>query len=197
VEPTPEHPELAVQTHETLDFAENVHAAVLDLPRQETIREDIDRLYERNKLLERVAILTTEVDADIAADKAQAIDEEKFRTEGLTQMIDHYGVSYGAYHRLKVAELTNLLAQVIAQAAGHDPASNAADAIRELVRAWRRREYDPYIAKERKNEEDRHKKTENEFLLEFDIRYHLRRLGFLNRRINQLVELDDDAARFL
>ena len=197
VEPTPEHPELALQTHETLDFAENVHAAVLDLPRQETIREDIDRLYERNKLLERVAILVTEVDADIAADKAQAIDEEKFRTGGLRQMIDHYGVSYGAYHRLKVAELTSLLAEIIAPAAGHDPASGATDAIRELVRAWRRREYDPYIAKDRKSEEDRYKKTENEFLLEFDIRYHLRRLGFLNRRINQLVELDDDAARFL
>src|SRR5262249_33715995 len=155
---------------------------------------DMDRLYERNKLLERVAILSKEVDADIAADKAQAIGETEFQTKGLTQMIDHYGVSYGAYHRLKVVELTNLLTELIARAAGHDPDSDGADAIRELVRAWRRAEYDPYVLKEQK---DPPKKTENEFLLTFDIRYHLRRLGFLNRRINQLTELDADAVRFL
>jgi predicted acylesterase/phospholipase RssA len=34
VEPTPEHPELAVQTHEPPDFAENVRAAVLDTGKQ-------------------------------------------------------------------------------------------------------------------------------------------------------------------
>ena len=197
VEPTPQHPELTVERHEPLDFAENVQAAVLDLPRQETIREDIDRLRERNELLERVAILAKEIDADIAAEQAHTIDEKEFRTQGLTQMINHYGVSYGAYHRLKVRELTNLLTELIARAAGHDPASDAADAIRELVRAWRRTEYDPYVAEERNNQEDRRKKTENEFLLNFDIRYHLRRVGFLNRRINQLAELDEDAARFL
>src|SRR5207244_266294 len=50
---------------------------------------------------------------------------------------------------------------------------------------------------EREKQEDREKKTENEFLLEFDIQYHLRRLGFLNRRINQLVDLDEDSERFL
>lgn len=196
VEPTPEHPELAIQSDDAPDFAQNVHAAVLDLPRQETIREDMDRLHERNELLERVAILAKEVDADIQADEAQAIDDDKFRTEGLTQMIDHYGVSYGAYHRLKVAELTNLLTELISRAAGHDPDSDAADAIRELVGAWRRSEYDPYISTER-NEKDRHKETENEFLLKFDIRYHLRRLGFLNRRINQLADLDEDSEKFL
>ena len=41
------------------------------------------------------------------------------------------------------------------------------------------------------------KQTENTFLLEFDIRYDLRRQAFVNRRINQLIELDDDAKVFL
>ena len=197
VEPTPQHPELTVQRHDRPDFAENVNAAVLDLPRQETIREDMDRLDERNELLQRVATLTKEVDGDIAARKAEPIDDSEFRKQGLTQMIVHYGVSYGAYHRLKVTELTNLLTELIARAVGHDPDSDAADAIRELVRAWRRAEYDPYVSETEDRPEDPRKKTENEFLLAFDIRYHLRRLGFLNRRINQLADLDEDAARFL
>lgn len=197
VEPTPEHPELAVEKRDPPDFAENVAAAVLDLPRQETIREDIDRLYDRNEILERVAILAKEVDADIEADKAKPIGNKKFKTEGLTQMIDHYGVSYGAYHRLKVAELTGVLAELIARAAGHDPVSDATDAIRELVKAWRRSEYHPLQAADRKDPNDLNKNTENEFLLNFDIRYHIRRLSFLNRRINQLSELDEDAVRLL
>lgn len=197
VEPTPEHPELAVENRDVPDFAENVRAAVLDLPRQETIREDIDRLYERNEILERVTVLAKEVDADIEADKAKPIENRKFKTEGLNQMIDHYGVSYGAYHRLKIAELTGVLAELIARAAGHDPTSDAADAIRELVRAWRRSEYHPLQAADRKDPNDNSKKTENEFLLNFDIRYDIRRLGFLNRRINQLIDLDGDAARLL
>jgi patatin-related protein len=197
VEPTPEHPELAVENREVPDFAENVRAAVLDLPRQETIREDIDRLYERNEILERVTVLAKEVDADIEADNAQPIEDRKFKTQGLNQMIDHYGVSYGAYHRLKITELTGVLAELIARAAGHDPTSDAADAIRELVRAWRRSEYHPLQAADRKDPNDNSKKTENEFLLNFDIRYDIRRLGFLNRRINQLIELDSDAARLL
>jgi patatin-related protein len=202
VEPTPEHPELAMEKLVPPDFAENVRAAVLDLPRQETIREDIDRLYERNEILERVTILAKEVDADIEADQATPIGDKKFKTEGLSQMIDHYGVSYGAYHRLKVAELTGVLTELIARAAGHDPTSDAADAIRELVRAWRRAYYHPLIpnerkADERKDPDGKDKRTENEFLLNFDIRYHIRRLGFLNRRINQLTELDKDAARLL
>ena len=197
VEPTPVHPELAVEKRDRPDFAENVRAAVLDLPREETIREDIDRLHERNEILERVAILAKEVDADIEADSAEPIDDEKFKTQGLNQMIDHYGVSYGAYHRLKVAELTGVLADLIARAAGHDPASDATTAIRELVSAWRRSEYHPLQAADRKGPDDRNKKTENEFLLNFDIRYRIRRLGFLNRRINKLIDLDADAANLL
>src|SRR5262249_54926962 len=197
VEPTPEHPELAVEKRNVPDFAENVRAAVLDLPRQETIREDIDRLYERNEILERVAVIAKEVDADIEADNAKTIDDQEFRTKGLNQMIDHYGVSYGAYHRLKIAELTGMLTELIARAAGHDPTSDAADAIRELVRAWRRSEYHPLQAADRKDPDDTNKKTENQILLDFDIRYDIRRLGFLNRRINQLIELDGDAARLL
>ena len=61
-----------------------------------------------------------------------------FATEDLRTMIDLYGVSYGAYHRLKVEEITDLLAELIARAAGYDPASDAAIAIRELVESLAR-----------------------------------------------------------
>src|SRR5262249_49585315 len=89
------------------------------------------------------------------------------------------------YHRLKIEEITALLAEIIARALGHDPDSDAAAAIRALVREWRRRTYS-----ERKTEAPC--ATENEFLLNFDIRYTLRRLSFLNRRVNKLAQTETD-----
>src|SRR5260370_8398833 len=105
VEPTPQHPELAVDKRGPPDFAENVRAAVLDLPRQETIREDIDRLYERNEILERVTVLTKKVDADIQADSADPIHDQEFKTQGLTQIIDPYGTINVPYPPLKIAHI--------------------------------------------------------------------------------------------
>jgi hypothetical protein len=60
-----------------------VRAAVLDLPRQETIREDIERLYERNALLQRVGILAKEVDADIDVKKMKAAQSRRIREKRL------------------------------------------------------------------------------------------------------------------
>ena len=184
IEPTPEHPELAPsQPRPRPDFAENIRAAVLDLPRQETIREDMERLYERNAVLERTATFAQHVDEDLSlVAPPKAMDHEQFRTAGLKEMMSIYGVNYGAYHRLMVQEITELLTNQIASALGHDPKSDAADAIGALVLEWRQRNYGEL-------KEDR-PKTENEFLLDFDIRYCLRRLFFLNRRVNQLAQLE-------
>jgi patatin-related protein len=192
VEPTPEHPELTSRRTDVPDFAENVRAAALDLPRQETIREDIDRVYDRNVLLERVITLGKEVDADLRAHHTTSLTGEQFQQKDLDQTIQHYGVAYGAYHRLRVAEITTLLAELIARAAGHDPSSDATIAIRELVSAWRRSSY-----RARLNAGASNQPTENQFLYDFDIRYELRRQAFLNRRINLIIELDKDAESFL
>jgi patatin-related protein len=199
VEPSPEHPELTAARVDPPDFAENVRAAALDLPRQETIREDLDRVYERNVLLERIGILAREVDADLEIRQIAPLAGPEFENADLNYTVKHYGVTYGAYHRLRVAEVTMFLSELIARMAGHDPTSDAAVAIRELVGAWRRAFYqrDKPQAGDEKNPTGGPKQTENKFLVDFDIRYDLRRQAFLNRRINQLIELDPDAQIFL
>ena len=185
IEPSPEHPEVIAQTRERPDFATNVQAAVLNLPRQETIREDIERVHERNTVLKRITEFAKRVDEDIrhATPGKTALPHTAFGAADLKEMIGIYGIGYGAYHRLKVREITGLLAEIVTRALGHDPASNAAIAIGRLVDKWRRAKYDELKAGERL--------TENEFLLQFDIRYTLRRLSFLSRRINQLTRIDE------
>ncbi|HEX4638315.1 MAG TPA: patatin-like protein [Chthoniobacterales bacterium] len=140
VEPTPEHPELAPKKPGPRpDFAQNVRAAVLDLPREETIREDIERIYERNAIVKRVGSFAKYVDEDaMAIDLPKPMSHGVFAKKDLRQMMRHgYGACYGAYHRLKVHEITELLSCLVTRALGHDPASNVGDAIRELVAMWR------------------------------------------------------------
>ena len=192
VEPTPEHPELMPTRREPLDFAENVQAAVLTLPRKETIREDIERLYERNAIVQRISDFVKNVDADIGFLPyiMPRKSGDDFRTADLSNMINFYGIGYGAYHRIRVGEITNLLAEFVARAAGYDPSSDAIVAIRELVAAWRDRYYEPISTGAKVEGTQELKQTENAFLSDFDVHYRLRRLIFLTRRITELSRID-------
>jgi patatin-related protein len=188
VEPTPQHPELAPkEPGPRPDFAMNVRAAVLDLPREETIREDLERIDERNEIIERVGSFAQYVDEDASLiDVPKPLTHDEFANADLREMMERYGASYGAYHRLKVHETTELLTCLVARAAGHDPASDAGDAIRELVSEWRNDKY-KLIKPLGTRENGKPQETENKFLIDYDIHYRLRRLNFLNRRINQLA----------
>ena len=222
VEPSPEHPELAPPppVDRRPDFAENVRAAVMDLPRHETIREDLAQINERNETIRRANKLTETVDSDVEAYRqqraqqradlikrlddcktdvpaelekyltAEALPTNEFREAGLSQMIAIYGIGYGGYHRLRVEETTQLLSDIVTRIAGHDPASDAADMIREIAEEWRRMNYAEEKGKEGKGTGIA--KMENEFLYEFDLAYRLRRLAFLSRRVNDLGRLKDE-----
>jgi patatin-related protein len=187
VEPTPDHPELAPrQPGPRPDFAANVRAATLDLPRQETIREDIERIDERNEMIRRIGDFAQYLDEDASLTTLPTpFTHDEFVQNDLSDMMARYGATYGPYHRLKVHEITELLTCLVATAAGHDPSSDAGDAIRELIRVWRNAQYT--LLKNREG-----KKTENEFLVDYDIHYRLRRLNFLRRRINQLAAVGPD-----
>jgi len=128
----------------------------------------------------------------VAFDKKPPLPHD-FGSVGLGQMIEHYGSSYGAYHRLKVGDITSYLAEFVTRAKGHDPSSDAGTAIRALVSAWRAKNYVPLKPKsDDKSAKTVVLKTENEFLLKFDIRFRLRRIIFLIRRANELSQLDPD-----
>jgi patatin-related protein len=195
VEPTPEHPELAPRhPGPRPDFSQNVQAAVLDLPRQETIREDIERLYERNSIVQRVGNFARYIDEDaMTFNFPKIMHHSDYAEKDLKEMIAHgYGAAYGAYHRLKVHEITELLTCLVTRALEHDPASDAGDAIRELVTLWRNDKYKLLKPLEKRKHGKGNEETENQFLLDYDVHYRLRRLSFLSRRINDLAGVGQD-----
>lgn len=189
IEPSPDHPELAKSTSDRPNALENVRKALLELPRYETIREDLEAVRSYNKLVERVRTVLSGRDLDAArlpppseADPGatrQPLPQASIREMGIAEMVQRYGSSYGAYHRLRVASVTDELSRLVARLSGFDEESDERLAIRYLVGAWRRRHFSPY-------KEPEGRPTENEFLFRLDLWWRQRRLRFLLSRIDEL-----------
>jgi patatin-related protein len=204
VEPSPEHvgdraqdenrrhDEDRRQGGEVPNAIENVVAALSSLPRYEPIREDLQRILGRNRLVERVEAITSKMEDDVRKGRLaqkKPVREENFGERDLKQMIRTEGVAYGGYHRLKVAAVSDDIARMIARAAGFDAESDEFLAIRYLVRAWREQNYTPY------RDEEPDKMTENELLMRYDLAYRLRRLNFVLSRIERLRYRSEETFR--
>ena len=90
IEPSPEHPEDEPATLEKINALQNVKAALIDLPTSETIREDLQRVLERNQLIERVNRIVSSIEKDVnqyiphgVIDHLEEIElEKKFPIQG-------------------------------------------------------------------------------------------------------------------
>lgn len=185
IEPNPESPKstkLADQGGiERPDALANVTSA-FTLARYETIREDLQAVLKRNRLIERVQHVIRDNEEDVRHDKrSEQKREERFSyyEAGLAEMIERWGVAYGGYHRLKVAALTDFLARLITSLSGFEAASDEFLAVRQLVRRWREANYSAYLHEG--------KKTQNAFLVEYDLLYRLRRLRLVLAKIDERI----------
>jgi patatin-related protein len=202
IEPSPENvAERAFRT-ERPNALENTLAA-LSLARYETIREDLERILGRNRLVERVERILKGMDEDVrVAEQAKLVERiagDDFAARDLTEMVEQQGVAYGGYHRLKIAALTDEIARVITSAADLDPGSDAFLAIRYLVRVWRDASYTAYRRRDTTGPPaaTETRRTQNRFLMDYDLPYRIRRLSFVLNRIDQLSGLDARAAELM
>ncbi|MFN2508870.1 MAG: patatin-like protein [Chthoniobacterales bacterium] len=185
---------------------EHSMAALIGLPRYETIREDLEAVLERNRLLEQIDAVTREVDRDVnfaikkgliedvteAGSRQQEAD--KFAATPLKEMIEERGrgISYGIYHRLKMASVTADLAVLVTDLLGYSRSSDESVAVRQLIEEWTNCWFveDPAPELIAKNWWP---KTQTRFLLDFDPGYRLRRLFFLHRKITYFYRLGPDS----
>ncbi len=188
IEPRPE--QIKPQSDMPPNAVDNAFRAVT-LAQYETIREDLERVLARNRLVERVERLLSDADKDVSAwtrDKKfyEGEGNDKFMHGGIDEMIDFYGPAYGGYHRLKIGDVTDEINEWLAAAldfdirpeCGQGLHSDRLDGLRLLVRAWREKNYSP--------KKDGSKPTENIFLNEFDLLFRIRRLRFIVQRIDRL-----------
>lgn len=220
IEPSPEHPESERQKTGVPNPIENAQAALLTIPRYETIREDLQRVLERNRLIQRVNRILSGVESDVEESRksgrsAPEVDQDKVEQFGqnynltsspskpledeewarldLGDMVARKGRGYAAYHRLEISAVTEELARLITMSIGFDEKSDYLLAIHSLLRAWRDRTYTDHRKEEEKYlPEDQKMPTMNRFLLDFDIAYPLRRIKFVKLKIDQLYRMPED-----
>jgi patatin-related protein len=181
-------PEYSDRQHTSLplpdiNFSNNLLAAATTLPRYEAIRDDIERLQRRNRMLAEVADLERRV-SELMRD-ADRPSLEGFPTLFLEDLVKHYGAGYGPYHHLRVIDTTRQLANLVTQLAGLNLESDEAWAIRQIVEVWRQSRYDYKAGQMR--EDGRAKLSESAFLNSFDAEFRIRRLNYLRLLLNRLL----------
>ena len=204
IEPSPEHPEDTLLNQPKPDAFQNVKAALIDLPAYETIREDLERLIQRNVLIKRLNRITLAVDRDHdhanAANKRPELKAGEWEQMDLAQMVDKFGIYYLPYRRLRIAAVTDALAKLIARILKMEEDSATFFAVRVLIRAWREKHYPDYHRTDLPelpegtkltDEQKEQRYTANQLLIHYDFAYWLRRLNFIRRKVDLLYKLKD------
>jgi patatin-related protein len=194
VEPVPSHPEAErTEFEEKPEAIENALAALTTIPQYETIREDLEAVLARNRRIERVERIVRQVEADIELreddpfKRLKLIDGKvpEWSSLDMSAMIDYYGVAFLPYRRLRMAAVTDDIAERLAIWWDVDRRSDRFYALTAMARAWREGNY--------YENESRRKPGQtasiNKFLDDYDIKYRLRRAGFLLRKVHQLRNL--------
>jgi patatin-related protein len=210
IEPSPEHPEDEPERDLKPDALQNVKIA-LDLPSYETIREDLQKVLQRNLLIERVQRIITSIENDVnnvlpkqlaekLAEFKQSEDQAKAKWEkgrprnsrkrvpmwsqrNLTATMKEKGRSFLSYRKLRISAVTDEIARLIARLLNIDSDSDLLVALRCLIRAWREENYE-----DNPPDSPDAKPSLNQFLTDFDLSHRLRRLNFLREKIDALYD---------
>ncbi|MEZ5659431.1 MAG: patatin-like protein [Burkholderiaceae bacterium] len=178
----------AEDADERPDALENTIAALLRVPRYETIREDLNTIVERNRMITRIEHIIRQGERDL--DERKSMFDDIKRIEGdipdwrelpLSRLLDYYGLSFLPYRRLRVYSVTDMLAGRLVRRLGMDERSDMLRAIRALVQAWRERRYS--------EDGGNGKAPVNTFLSDYDIDYRQRRLAFMARRSAEMIAI--------
>lgn len=169
---------------------------VVTLARYETIRADLRRIAERNRVVRRLRTLHAGVVEDglcrQPADGAPGEEGAGSARPGsspardeparLRDLVAAYGSAYGGYHRLRVASVTHDLANAVADRLGVPEHSDLRAALHLVARSWRRARF--------ARDHERPARRETAFLEAYDLRFHRRRSLFMLDKIDQLLELE-------
>ena len=223
IEPSPEHPEEKGESGARPNAIENVQAA-LSLPRNETIREDLQRIRDRNRLIQRANRIMQGVERDAETAFAQASREiagadevttwkalgalaprpstdEKWAKDDLKDaewaaldLVDMVKRKGQSYVGYHRLEIAETTDQLARLVARVSGLDQESDYFL-IIRGLIRAWRDLTFAEYRKNGDGR--RTMNAFLIGFGLSFAMRRLNFLRNRIDDLYKLDAEACASL
>jgi len=183
IEPAPEHQrQNNLPKDDRPNAVENVAAALVDLPRYETIRDDLLQIKERNDLIERTNTILRQIERTRGGVESLKIWQSRGSTwsgKYLDELISDYGSAYAAYHQLRVADTLDDFATAVARNIGIEEDGRSFNALRKIFEEWRKRKYSS-------NSQDQ-RLSENDLLFRLDLRWRVRRLYFLMRLIDDIL----------
>lgn len=143
IEPSPEHPENDNPIASQIDALQNVKAAILELPMYETIREDLQRVMDRNNMITRVNEITDAIEQDLDDARVQrpTLRADEWQKLDLAGMVQRFGIYYIPYRRLRIEAASDELARTVARLLTLNEDSAEYIAVRALIHAWRERTY--------------------------------------------------------
>jgi patatin-related protein len=192
IEPSPELMQPVKQG--APDALDNVRAALIGVPRYETIREDLQTVLLRNRIARRVDQIMDALDEDV--DRARLHGTEHtahYANQSLATMMSSSNLAYAGYYRLKIATTTDELARILGHKIGIDQNSDEYFATRAVVKAWRIAKYTMY-------DEDTTaapRPSYNQYLLDYDYAYRIRRMNSIRARLDRVACGGDIANRVL
>ncbi len=186
VEPSPDHPEEQPDRSVKPNAIENSVAALITIPGYQSIRTDLMRVLERNR---------------VAAKVAKAVSQAEFRVqrsahpcrapEGWAPEIHFEGSDcFQPYYQLRATDVTDQLATMVARMSAIEETSAYFLALRSVIRAWRETVYG-VDARMRATQENADSDLQ-QFLTDFDLPYRVRRLRLVLRKLDALYGLTLD-----
>lgn len=194
IEPAPE--DLSNERNDTAkpNAIANLLAQGVNMPRYETIREDLQRLLERNRLIRRMNRITSDVERDFEGNFDKLSGETfpgtiEWASAGLNEVAKHKGLSALPYYRLRISALTDDIAKMATAYFRVDEDSDYFMVLRSLIAVWR----DDSFAENRVTENGATQtvRTLNKFLYLYDVEYRFRRLRFMMRKLENLLRRPD------
>ena len=206
IEPSPQDVSFAQGSMPKPDALAMVPKALIELPGYEAIHAELQRVLDRNAVIDRVNTIVKEVEDDLAllrragadarsahfsqASQAIAVEgmwahgwrDEKRNYKSYETILQERGIAYGAYHHLKVEAVSDDLAHFLACQMGLKEKSEGVGKLREMVTRWRQEHYT--------NDVNHLQTMEPDFLSRFDLDYRMRRLLFLRSKINEGIQQD-------
>lgn len=222
IEPSPDHPEDRPEREGSPNAIENVMGALFSIPRYETIREDLQRILDRNRVIQRINRILRQIDEDMkladVQNRKRGLSEgemEDFAPNQIQLQKDLQKrqsntkgkpLTDEQWSRLFLADMIERKGR--AYAAYHRLeigvvtdrlvamiariAGFNTESDHSLALLYLVRAWRDNRYTQKHDEKHPLKPTYNEFLLKFDLTYPLRRLSFVRDKINYLLRQTED-----
>ena len=182
-------------------FFRTIFGALSDIPREQPIRDNLDMIAGRSRMIERmrqiIGALRPQIEQDVESsfggtfflDRPTPARLAAWRAKAHTRAASGAGFAYPAYGHLKLSGIIDEIASLIARIGGEDDAVQRDAARRALWGHVRSAGLDQLAGEKRETVSA----DVIQFFRDHDLGFRIRRLRFLARRLAETLEVTSDA----